>query len=69
MKITIQCGKTYQHASPLETKMQSDKRGERELMKDKSYDWATVCLKCKKDPKKCRGGDKCFKEAAGNVDR
>lgn len=67
MKITIQCGKTYQHASPLETKMQSDKRGERELMKDKSYDRAAVCLKCTRE--KCRGSDKCFKEAVGNVDR
>ena len=53
MKITIKCGKTYQHASPVETRMRSDKGGERELLKDKSYDRAAVCLRCKKDPAKC----------------
>lgn len=68
MKITIKCGKTYQHASPVETRMRSDKGGERELLKDKSYDRAAVCLRCKKDPAKCHGGDKCYKEAKGNVD-
>ena len=66
MKITIKCGRTYQHASPVETRMRSDKGGEWELLKDKSYDRAAVCLRCTK--KRCAGTVKCFERERKNVD-